>query len=241
MSGEAERAAERLIQLAGSKRRAHELIDAAQAKGDRGRRLSYREIDQRLIANAVSLEGCWRRLGATPPKRFELIKRQVEACWRNDGTGRDGNRSGKWDQSTCGFLLLGSVRSGTPSVDTAALEVAFADALARWENAGPAERLALENAPLPVDPPNLTFDLGTNPGAVTRRIRERRELRVEFSDENSIASWSFDAPKGSGQGSFWNGSQCAFGMSLAPESWLMLHLQRPELGLLPHDVKWGDI
>jgi hypothetical protein len=195
MEDTAEQLAARLIELTGSKREAHRFIGASKVNGEGGRRLSYREIDQRLIANAVSLEGHWRRLRATPPKHMELIKRQVEACWLFEGTDRNGNSSGKWDESTCGFLLLGRVPSCAPSVDAAAVREAFADALARWDNADPAERLALENAPLPVDTPGLTFDLGTNPEAVIRRIRTHPKFKVKFrprrTDENSTVSWSF--------------------------------------------------
>jgi hypothetical protein len=180
-AGAAEQLAARLIEAAGSKREAMRFIKAAKVNGNGGRKLSYREVDQRLIANAVSLESHWRRLGATPPKRLELIKRQVKACWLDKGTDLNGNPRGKWDESTCQLFLLSA-------------------------------------------------DLGTNPDAVMRRIRNRPEL--EFNEENSIAEYSFDSPEESGQASFWKGAQSTFAIALAPDSWTWLHRQRPEFDLL---------
>jgi hypothetical protein len=48
--------AARLIKEAGSKREAIRLIKTAKVKGGKaGRNIGYREVDQRLIANAVEL------------------------------------------------------------------------------------------------------------------------------------------------------------------------------------------
>jgi hypothetical protein len=200
---EAEQAAERLIRLAGSKSKAHELIDAAETKGNRGRGLLYQHVDQRLIGNAVILETLWRRIGAEPPKRTELIKRQVEACWRDKGTDRDGRSKGEWDKVICSSLLLGV------------------------------------SPPAGVDIRGLLYDLGANPKAVLRRFRDLPELRLDFEDQGSVVSWSYETPKGHGKSSFWNNSSHIFGARLAPESWLLLHLEHPEWRLLPPDVKWG--
>jgi hypothetical protein len=236
---EAERAAERLIRLAGSKSKAHELIDAAKTKGDRGRELSYQYVDQRLFGNAVVLETLWRRIGVLPPTRKELIKRQVSACWRDEETDRDGNRRGRWDGPTCSSLLLG-VSKETFHFDTGALGDFLADALARADSLTPAERLALENAPLPAElnPPDLVYHLGAHPQAVLRRFRDLPELTLNF-DDKGVASYSFKSSKGHGKASFWENSAHMFGARLAPESWLLLHLEHPEWRLLPPDLKWG--
>jgi hypothetical protein len=167
---------------------------------------------------------------------MELVKRQVKACWRDEGWDRDGNPHGKWDERTCGFLLLlAPSPPQTPPPDIAALSAAFADALARWETLTPEDQLALENAPCPVDIPALTFDLGTNPDAVIKRIGKHPKLRVKFNDDSSITG-SFDTPKVNGQDSFWKESS-VFGVSIPLDSWLLLHRERPELGLLRDDAR----
>jgi hypothetical protein len=116
--------------------------------------------------------------------------------------------------------------------DTVAFQTAFKDAHARWDTLSPADRLVVEKRLRSLDISEaLTFDLGPNPDAVMRRIRARPEL--EFNEENSIAEYSFDAPKETGQASFWKGAQSTFSIALAPASWTWLHRQRPEFDLLP--------
>jgi hypothetical protein len=192
---EAELAAERLIKLAGSKRRAHKLIDIADAKGEHaaGRELSRQYVDQRLIGNAMVLETLWRRIDFAPPTRRELVKRQVEACWRHEGTDRGGRRKGRWDDQICSYFVLGILRP----------------------------------------------DLGGNPQAVLRRFDKLPEIRLRLDDQGLIAEWSYDSPTGHGKSGFWKNSSHVFGARVAPESWLWLHLQHPDWGLLPPDVKWG--
>jgi hypothetical protein len=239
---DAEQAPERLIQLAGSKNKAHALINAVKIRGDRrpGRELSYQYVDQRLFGNAVVLEALWRRLGVPPPTRMELIKRQVNACWRDEGTDRNGNRRGRWDEPICSSLLLGTVPPGMPPPDTAALGAALADAPARADTLAPDERVALEHATLPANfgIRDLLYDLGANPKAVLRRFRDLPELTLNLDDEG-VVSGSFESPKGHGKGSFWKNSSHMFGARVAPETWLLLHLEHPEWRLLPADVKWG--
>jgi hypothetical protein len=237
MNEEAAHLVARLIELVGSKRKAKELIDGASLAGAKGRpggTLTYREVDQRLIVNAISLELLWEKRRCEPPPFLELVRKQVEICWRDRGMDEDGERTGEWDGPTCFLLLLGTLprKKQTPP-DTAALCAFLAKALVDAEALVPEDRLALEDAPLPAgigDVPALEHKLGKNPEAVMRRIANWPKLTYV----RRRGYWRFDSPSASGRESFWKDPH-ALGISLAPESWAILHFQFPKHGLLPSE------
>ena len=103
--------AERLIEAAGTKAAAHQLIDSARTKGRAGRRagsLSYRQVDQLLILHSVALELEWSRGDRKAPKPTprELLRKIVEACWQDDGISLNGIRNGRWNVEACANLFL---------------------------------------------------------------------------------------------------------------------------------------
>jgi hypothetical protein len=103
--------AERLIEAAGSKVAAHRLIDSVETKGKRGRppgSLPYREVDQRLILWSVALRLEWmsRDCKRPIPTSRALLKRIVEACWKDDGVSIAGVREGRWDLEACANLAF---------------------------------------------------------------------------------------------------------------------------------------
>jgi hypothetical protein len=227
---ESERLAARLIEAAGSKREAQRLIRdsnmmGSKKKGRPGGTLTYRWVDQRLIINAVDLELLWNERGCAPPPRIELINRQVEACWRGKGYDCNGERRGRWDEYTCAFLGLGTREKNARPVDTAALEAVLSEAQAG--HLSDPKELTRRLAKIGVG--NLVYDLGTNPKAVMARIADRPGLDVRR--HHGRIEWWFDKPGESGPDSFWRDPY--FGISLAPESWRMLHLDFPRLGFLP--------
>jgi hypothetical protein len=90
MNEEAAHLVARLIELVGSKRKAKELIDGASLAGAKGRprgTLTYREVDQRLIVNAISLELLWEKRRCKPSPFPELVRKQVDML-AGQGHGR---------------------------------------------------------------------------------------------------------------------------------------------------------
>jgi hypothetical protein len=77
--------AERLVKVAGSKRRAHVLIDRACARGEPGRRkgrsLQYEQVDTHLLWVVQKLRCEYRIRSRTVPSRHALIVKVVNFFW----------------------------------------------------------------------------------------------------------------------------------------------------------------
>jgi hypothetical protein len=99
--------AEKLIDLAGSKREAHRAIDRAEAKGKPRRRRGpqHLQADAQLIWLAIYLETEWRlRSAVAVPSRRELITKLVDLSWPLTPPDRPNQLSLARDLMACSSL-----------------------------------------------------------------------------------------------------------------------------------------